>query len=81
MLSIIQIEVDIGSKPLHILLEENNGLELNHGVLEWVYPDGTKTVQPLFSILKRMKNSSSELDFDHCFYKGNVNGERGSIGR
>ena len=49
--------------------------------MEWVYPDGTKSVQPLLSVLKSLKHNSSQTEFDHCFYKGNVDGEAGSIGR
>ena len=64
-----------------MLLKENNGLELNHGVVEWFYPDGMKTIQPIVSIVQRLKHNSSKLDFDHCFYKGNINGESESIGR
>ena len=60
-------------------MEENTGLELNHGVVEWVYPNGTKTVQPLASMLSALKRNSSEADVDHCFYRGNVYGETGSI--
>ena len=69
------------SKPLHLILQENRGLDLGHGTVEWVYPDGTKTVQPLKSMLKSLKhNSSGSYESDHCFYKGNVHGDSGSIG-
>ena len=70
------------SKPLHLILQENTGLDLGHGTVEWVYPDGTKTVQPLQSMLKSLKhNSSGSYEVDHCFYKGNVHGDSGSIGK
>ena len=66
-------------KPLHLLLQENSELELNHGVVEWIYADGTKSVQPLSSILSIMKADSADAEIDHCFYRGNVYGETGSI--
>ena len=66
-------------KPLHLLLQENSELELNHGVVEWIYANGTKSVQPLSSILSTMKADSADSEIDHCFYRGNVYGETGSI--
>ena len=61
------------------MLQENSELELSHGVVEWIYPDGTKSVQPLVSILSTMKADSADPDLDHCFYRGNVYGDTGSI--
>ena len=71
--------MSVGPKPLHLLLEENNGLDLNHGVVEWVHSDGSKSKQSLFALLGNIKQNSTE-DFDNCFFKGNVSGRIGSLG-
>ena len=61
------------------MLQENSELELSHCVVEWIHPDGTKSVQPLASILSTMKTESADAELDHCFYRGNVYGDTGSI--
>ena len=61
------------------MLQKNGELELNHGVIEWVYPDGTKSVQPIASVLSTLKKNSTDADIDQCFYRGNVYGDTGSI--
>lgn len=69
----------MNAKPLHLMLQENSELELGHGVVEWIHPDGTKSVQPLAAILGSMKKDSADAELDHCFYRGNVYGDTGSI--
>ena len=75
----LQIEVSVGARPLHLLLEENSGLDLNHGVVEWIHSDGSKSQQSLSSVLGNIKQRSPE-HFENCFFKGNVSGRVGSLG-
>jgi len=75
----IEIELAVDSKPLHILLSENHGLDLNHGVVEWIHTDGSKTMEPLASIVKQRNKNVSHMDFDTCFFKGSISGEVSSL--
>ena len=72
--------MSVGAQPLHLLLEENSGLDLNHGVVEWIHSDGSKSKQSLRSVLGNIKQRSPE-HFDNCFFKGNVSGRIGSLGK
>ena len=72
--------MSLGPQPLHLLLEENSGLDLNHGVVEWIHRDGSKSKQSLRSVLGNIKQRSPE-HFENCFFKGNVSGRVGSLGR
>ena len=55
-------------------------LDLNHGVVEWIHRDGRKSKQSLRSVLGNIKQRSPE-HFENCFFKGNVSGRVGSLGR
>merc|ERR1711962_1242805 len=49
----LQVRLDLGSRPLHLLLAENQGLSLEYGVIEWVHANGTVSKQPISDILKK----------------------------
>ena len=74
-----QISVPVGGRPLHLLLEENTGLDLSHGQVEWVHPDGSHSNQSLATWLTHIKQNE-EQEFQNCFFKGNVSGWIGSLG-
>ena len=81
----LEVQIRFGSKPLHLLLAENQALSLGYGVIEWVHPNGSVTKETIMNVLKRtqaeLKNSSSvEGSTSPCFYSGTIRGEQSSIG-
>ena len=82
----LQVHMNLGSKPLHLLLAENQALSLGYGVIEWVHPNGSVTTEPILNALKTRKRSSvgeekdSGTEAGRCFYSGAVKGEKSSLG-
>ena len=80
----LQVHVNLGSKPLHLLLAENQALSLGYGVIEWVHPNGSVTTEPIVNALKTRKTQSggedSGTEAGPCFYSGAVKGEKSSLG-
>ena len=81
----LQVQLSIGSKPLHLLLSENQGLSLGYGVIEWVHPNGSVTTEPILNALKGQKRPSHQDDSlgsepGPCFYSGAVREEKSSLG-
>lgn len=79
----LQVEVNVGSRPLHLLLAENDALSLGQGVIEWVHPNGTVTKEPIIDILKQKHkepNDDDDMDGSSCFFAGAVQGEQSSLG-
>ena len=65
---------------MHILLSENQGLDLEHGVIEWIHFDGSKSMEPLVSVLKEKTRSLYSSEDDFCFFKGSILGKTSSLG-
>ena len=81
----LQVHLNLGSKPLHLLLAENQALSLGYGVIEWVHPNGSVTTEPIVNALRSRKRSSrgeeeSGTEAGPCFYSGAVKGEKSSLG-
>ena len=88
----LQVHLNLGSKPLHLLLAENQALSLGYGVIEWVHPNGSVTTEPIVNALRTRKRSSrgeeesgtgeeeSGTEAGPCFYSGAVKGEKSSLG-
>ena len=82
----LEVRLNLGSKPLHLLLAENQALSLGYGVIEWVHPNGSVTTEPIVNALKTRKRSSGGEEKDsgteagRCFYSGAVKGEKLSLG-
>ena len=81
----LQVHMNLGSKPLHLLLAENQALSLGYGVIEWVHPNGSVTTEPIVNALRSRKRSSrgeeeSGTEAGPCFYSGLVKGEKSSLG-
>merc|ERR1719341_1195563 len=69
----LQVHLNLGSKPLHLLLAENQALSLGYGVIEWVHPNGSVTTEPIVNALRPRKRSSrgeeeSGTEAGRCFY-------------
>ena len=78
----LQVHLNLGSKPLHLLLAENQALSLGFGVIEWVHPNGSVTTEPIVNALKTEKSSpGKEKEAGRCFYSGSVRGEKSSLGK
>ena len=77
-----KIQIEIQSKPLHILLSENDGLELKNGIIEWIHPNGSKSMEAISSILgAKIQNHSQNMDSGACFFRGFVDGDPSSLGK
>ena len=81
----LEVQITLDSKPLHLLLAENQALSLGYGVIEWVHPNGSVTKETIMNVLKRTQaemkeGSSAEDSTPSCFYSGIIRGEESSIG-
>ena len=85
----IQVEVQLGARPLHLLLAENQALSLAYGVVEWVHPNGSVTKEPILNVLKEKQEDWKRDEEEEeeqsrpepsCFFAGFIQGEESSLG-